>query len=76
LAGSPILATPLIIEKSTKGMAISFSNFIKIIPKGSIKLIVKELQPMKLESKAQMIPRIIPIIIFQWSASFFFIIGR
>ena len=59
------------IENNTNGTAMSFNKLIKIVPNGSIQFIVNELHPIELDSKAQMIPRTIPINIFQCKARFF-----
>jgi len=59
------------MENNTKGTAINFKRFMKIVPNGSIQLIVNALQPNELDNNAQTIPSIIPIRIFQCSGSFF-----
>ena len=48
-----------------------FNKLIKIVPKGSIQLMVNSLQPSELESNAQITPSVMPINIFQCSASDF-----
>ena len=65
LDGSPIPATPVMIENKTKGTAISFNPLIKIFQNGSIKSPVKSFQPNFPESTAKMTPRTIAIRIFQ-----------
>src|SRR5690554_4759319 len=59
------------MDTSTKGTAINFNKLMKIVPKGAIQSTVKELHPKELDTRAQTIPKISPIIIFQCSDSFF-----
>src|SRR5690554_7341443 len=61
LAGSPMFATPLIIETKTNGTAINFKRLIKMVPKGAIQSKVKALHPIVLDRSAQIIPKTSPI---------------
>jgi hypothetical protein len=51
------------IEKRTKGMAMSFSRLINMVPKGAIQSNVNWLQPIEELNSAHAIPRINPIMI-------------
>jgi len=76
LDGSPNPATPEIILKSTSGTAINFSRLMKMVPKGAIQSIVKELQPKELLTRAQSTPKNKPISIFQCKANFMLNISK
>jgi hypothetical protein len=65
------LDMPLIMENNTNGTAINFSKLMKILPKGSIQLIVNSLQPILLESKAYNTPSTSPAMIFVCNGIFF-----
>ena len=63
---------PLIREANIKGTAINFNKFMKMVPNGLIQSVTNYLPPsMVFIIKPKTIPRIIPIKIFQCSATFF-----
>ena len=63
---------PFIKDASINGTAINFKRLIKIVPKGLIQSVTKPLPPSTVFIiKPKMIPKIIPIKIFQCNASFF-----
>ena len=63
---------PLISDANINGTAINFKRLIKILPKGAIQSPTNPLPPSTLFiKKPKMIPKTIPIIIFQCNASFF-----
>ncbi len=63
---------PLIKDAKINGTAMSFKRLMKMVPKGEIQSVTKPFPPSTVFIiKPKMIPRTIPIIIFQCNASFF-----
>lgn len=68
---------PFIKEARIKGIAMSFSNFTKMVPKGLIQLATNVAPPSSVViPNPKRIPTIIPIKIFQCNASFFMCLGQ
>ena len=59
------LETPLTIETKTNGIAINLSKLTNIIPQGFIQSLVNSIKPNLLAKIPKIVPRTIPIIIFQ-----------
>lgn len=64
-----ILVTPCINDKKTKGTAMNFSNFIKIVPHGPIQSDTNFSKCKDEAIKPIMIPKIIPINIFAYNGA-------
>lgn len=60
-------ATPVTSDERTRGIAMNFSRFIKIVPNGEIQSDVNLLQPFEAAKTPKIIPSTKPIIIFQCS---------